>query len=365
MTTAGQHSDPFASGGNEMSYTVGEIARHVQGEVLGDESLEIHEVTSIDQARAGSVVFAEDAAYLQKAEVSQASCIIAPRRQHASRKTLILVDHPRLAFARAIGLFHPARAPRPGVHPSSALGENVRLGAEVSIGPLVVIGDRVHIGDRAVIGPLCVIGDECAIGADSTLRAHVTLYDRVVIGCRVVIHAGAVVGSDGFGYTPHEGRAVKIPQVGNVIIEDDVEVGANVCVDRATLASTIIRRGVKIDNLVQIAHNVVVGEDSLIVAQTGISGSSTVGRGCVLGGQVGVGDHATLQDRVMVGPQAGIPSRKVIRSGEIVLGSPARPIEKTKRQLAALARLPDLLSEVSALRKTVARLQARAREDIG
>lgn len=365
MTTAGRNIDPFASGGNEMSYTVGEIARHVQGQVLGDGSLEIHAASSIDQARPGSVVFAEDADYLQKAEASEASCIIAPRPQHASRKTLILVDHPRLAFARAIGLFHPAKVTKPGVHPSSVLGEDVRLGVEVSVGPFVVIGDRVQIGDRAVIGPSCAIGDDCAIGADSTLRAHVTLYDRVVIGRRVVIHAGAVVGSDGFGYTAHEGRIVKIPQVGNVIIEDDVEIGANVCVDRAALASTIIRRGVKIDNLVQIAHNVVVGEDSLIVAQTGISGSSTVGRGCVLGGQVGVGDHATLQDRVMVGPQAGIPSRKVIRSGEVVLGSPARPVEKAKRQLAALARLPDLLSQVSALRKTVARLQEGPRADIG
>jgi len=197
-----------------MSYTVGEIAHHLQGQVLGDESLEIHGVSSIDQARAGSVVFAEDVAYLQKAEASQASCIIAPRRQHASRKTLILVDHPRLAFARAIGLFHPARVSRPGVHPSSVLGEDVLLGAEVSVGPFVVIGDRVQIGDRAVIGPLCVIGDDCAIGADSTLRAHVTLYDRVVIGRRVVIHAGAVVGSDGFGYTPTRGGPSRFPRSG-------------------------------------------------------------------------------------------------------------------------------------------------------
>lgn len=342
-----------------MGYTVGEIARHVQGEVLGDESLQITEVSSIDKARAGCVVFAENATFFQRAKDSQASCIIAPRCERASQKTLILVDHPRLAFARVLTLYHSPKSPRPGIHPSSVLGEHVRLGSDVSIGPFAVIGDRVQIGDRTVIGPSCVVGDDCVIGSDSVLWALVTLYDRVSIGSRVVIHAGAVIGSDGFGYAPEEGQFVKIPQVGNVIIEDDVEVGASVCVDRATLESTVLRRGVKIDNLVQIAHNVTVGEDSLIVAQAGIAGSSTLGRQCVLGGQVGVGDHVTLQDRVMVGPQAGIPSGKVIRSGEVVLGSPARPLEKTKRQLAALARLPDLLADVSSLRKIVAELQSR------
>lgn len=348
-----------------MGYTVGEIARHIQGEVLGDESLQIMEVSSIDKARVGCVVFAENATYFQRAEDSQASCIIASRSQRASRKTLILVDHPRLAFARVLTLYHPPKSPRPGIHPSSVLGEHVHLGSDVSIGPFAVIGDRVQIGDRTVIGPSCVVGDDCVIGSDSVLRALVTLYDRVSIGSRVVIHAGAVIGSDGFGYAPEEGRSVKIPQVGNVIIEDDVEVGASVCVDRATLESTVLGRGVKIDNLVQIGHNVTVGEDSLIVAQAGIAGSSTLGRRCVLGGQVGVGDHVTLQDRVMVGPQAGIPSGKVIRSGAVVLGSPARPVEKTKRQLAALARLPDVLTEVSSLRKIVAELQSRLRGDAG
>jgi UDP-3-O-[3-hydroxymyristoyl] glucosamine N-acyltransferase len=266
-----------------------------------------------------------------------------------------------LAFARALELFCPPKVRRPGVHRSTVLGEDVRLGANVSIGPFVVIGDRVRIGDRAVIGPLCVIGDDCAIGEDSVLQAHVTLYDRVSVGRRVVVHAGVVLGADGFGYTMVEGRAVKVPQVGHVVIEDDVELGANLCVDRATLDATVIRRGTKIDNLVQIGHNVTVGEDSLIVAQTGISGSVALGRRCVLGGQVGVGDHATLQDGVRVGPQAGIPSGKTIRAGEVVLGSPARPIDKAKRQLAALARLPDMLAELSALRKVVDGLQGSAR----
>jgi UDP-3-O-[3-hydroxymyristoyl] glucosamine N-acyltransferase len=348
-----------------MNYTVGEIARHIQGEVVGDGSLQIEEVTTIDKARTGSLVFAQNAAFFRKAEDSNASCIIVDRSQPSSRKTLILVDHPRLAFAKVLGLYHPPKVARPGVHPSSVIGENVRLGSEVSIGPFVVIGDRVQIGDRAVIGPLCVIGDGCVIGSDSVLRAHVTLYDRVFIGCGVSIHAGAVIGSDGFGYTPEAGRPVKIPQVGDIIIEDEVEVGANVCVDRATLGSTIIRRGVKIDNLVQIAHNVIVGEGSLIVGQVGISGSSTLGRGCVLGGQAGIADHVTLGDRVIVGAQSGIASGKRLKNGEIVWGSPARPIQKTKRQIAALAQLPELLKEVSQLRKIVDELQSRVQESGG
>ncbi len=348
-----------------MSYTVGEIARHIQGQVVGDESLQIREVSSIEGAREGCLVFAEDAAYFQKAEGSQASCIIAPGSQRSSRKTLIVVDHPRLAFAKVLHLYHPPKAPKAGVHPSSVLGENVRLGSDVSIGPFVAIGDRVQVGDGAAIGPCCVIGDDCVVGNDSILRANVTLYDRVTVGCRVSIHAGAVIGSDGFGYIPEEGRSVKIPQVGDVIIEDDVEVGANVCVDRATLGSTIIKRGVKIDNLVQIAHNVSIGEDSILLSLTGIAGSSTLGRGCVLGGQVGVGDHVTLRDRVMVGPQAGIPSGKEIRSDQTVLGSPARPIEKVKRQIAAQTRLPEMVREVSRLRKVVGEIQAHLQKGAG
>ena len=342
-----------------MSYTVVEIARHIQGEPLGDESLVIQEVSSIEGAREGSLVFAENEAYFQRAEASQASCIITPRAQRSSRKTLILVDSPRLAFAKALSLYHPPKVPRPGVHPSSVLGEHAHLGSVVSIGPFVAIGDRVQIGDRAVIGPCCVIGDDCVIGADSVLRANVTLYDQVRLGSRVLIHAGSVIGSDGFGFTRENGRHVKIPQIGNVIIEDDVELGSNVTIDRATLGSTVIRRGVKIDNLVHIGHNVTVGEDSLLVAQTGIGGSSTLGRGCILGGQVGLANYVTLRDGVMVAPQSGIPSRKEIRSGEIVFGTPARPIQKTKRQLAALGQLPELLKEVSRLRKAVGELQAR------
>jgi UDP-3-O-[3-hydroxymyristoyl] glucosamine N-acyltransferase len=342
-----------------MSYTVREIADLVQGEVVGDESLEIHAVSSIEMTRAGCLVFAESATYFLRAEASQASCILAPRSQRSARKTVILVDDPRLAFAKVLGLYHQPKVPRPGVHPSSVLGENVQLGSDVSIGPFVVIGDRVQIGDRGVIGPSCVIGDDCVIGRDSVLRARVTLYDRVSIGRGVSIHAGAVIGSDGFGYASEEGRPVKIPQVGNVIIEDDVEVGANACVDRATLGSTIIKRAVKVDNLVQIGHNVIIGEGSIVISQAGISGSSTLGRGCVLGGQVGIADHVTLGDRVMVGAQSGIAAGKQLRGGEVVWGSPARPIQKMKRQLAALAQLPKLLTEVSHLRKIVGELQTR------
>ena len=343
-----------------MSYRVDEIAHLVGGEVRGDGSLVIREITTIEGAREGGLVLGETPFYFKRAEASPASCILTHKGAPPSRKTLIVVDNPKAAFAKVLTLYHPPKAVRPGIHPLTAVGETVQIGADVAIGPSVVIGDRVRIGDRTVIGPCCVIGDDCVVGAETVLHSHVILYDGTQVGNRVVIHAGAVLGSDGFGFAPEEGRQMKIPQVGNVVIEDEVEVGANVCIDRATLGTTRIRRGTKIDNLVQIGHNVTLGEDCLLSAQVGVAGSTTVGRGCILAGQVGIADHVTLGDRVIVGAQSGVAPHKHLKAGEVVWGSPARPVQRSKEQFALMARLPELFEEMITLRKRLADLEAGA-----
>jgi UDP-3-O-[3-hydroxymyristoyl] glucosamine N-acyltransferase len=343
-----------------MVYTVDEIARLVQGEVSGDGAVSIRRISAVEEAREDSLVLAETPAYFRRAEASSAPCILTREGAGPSRKSLILVRNPKAAFARVLRLYHPVKKDRAGAHPSAVIGEEVALGAQVVIGPFVTIGNRVRIGDRVLIGPGCVIGDECVIEEDTVLHSRVTLYDGMRVGKRVIIHAGAVVGSDGFGFVPEGGEQIKIPQVGIVVIEDDVEVGANVCIDRATLGRTVIGRGVKIDNLVQIAHNVTVGESSMLSAQVGIGGSATLGKGCTLGGQVGIADHVMLGNRVMVGAQSGVAPGKQFRDGEIVWGSPARPIRKSKHQFAAMARLPELLEEVAVLRRRVANLEARS-----
>ena len=343
-----------------MAYTVDEIARRIQGEVIGDGTVLIRGVSSIEEAQEGNLVLAEAPAYFNRAEASSASCILAREGAGPSRKSLILVPNPKAAFARILWLYHPPKKVPAGVHPSAVIGEGVELGAQVAIGPFVAIGNGVGVGDRAVIGPGCVIGDGCMIGEDSFFHSRVTLYDGTRVGKRVIVHAGAVVGADGFGFVFEAGEQVKIPQVGIAVVEDDVEIGANVCIDRATLGRTLIGRGVKVDNLVQIGHNVTVGEGSMLSAQVGIGGSTTVGKGCTLAGQVGIADHVTVGDRVIVGAQSGVAPGKQLRDGQIVWGSPARPIQKSKQQFAAMARLPDLLDEVATLRRRVADLEARS-----
>src|SRR3990172_6985052 len=343
-----------------MVYRVDEIARLVRGEVVGDGTIMIRGVTAIEEAREGSLVLAESPGYFSRAEASSASCVLTGQWAQPSQKCVILVANPKAAFARVLGLYHPPKKAPAGIHPSAAIGEGIELGQEVAIGPFVAVGNRVRIGDRVVIGPGCVIADGCVIGEDTVLHGQVMLYEGTCVGKRVVVHAGAVLGSDGFGYAVDAGEQLKIPQVGIVIIEDDVEIGANACIDRATLGRTVIRRGAKIDNLVQIGHNVILGDGSALSAQVGIGGSTVIGKGCILGGQVGVADHVTLGDRVIVGAQSGVAPGKRLREGEVVWGSPARPVRKSKQQFAAMARLPELLDEVAALRRRIADLEARS-----
>jgi UDP-3-O-[3-hydroxymyristoyl] glucosamine N-acyltransferase len=341
------------------TFTAAELARHVGGTLVGEDSLVITGVASIEGAAGGDLIFAQTPRHLKRAERSPASCILVPRQIRESRKALIQVDNPRLAFSAIVAMYHPPERAEAGVHPTAILGRDVRLGTHVSVGPYSVLGDRVEIGDGASIGPGCILGRDSVIGSEAVLHARVTLYPHSRIGERVTIHSGAVIGSDGFGYVWDGTRHAKIPQVGNVVVEDDVEIGANSCIDRATLGSTVLGRGVKIDNLVQVAHNVTVGQHTVLAGQVGIAGSSMIGAGCVLAGQVGVSDHVIIGDGAVVGGKSGVFAGKHIKAGEVVMGYPTRPVQKAKEQMAALVQLPKLIREVAELKEAIGEVRAR------
>ncbi len=327
-----------------------ELASQLGGELRGDETVEISGVAPASAAGVGSVTFAESPKHLQQALESQASAIMAgsaaklPTTDLRNR-ALILVKKPRVAFARALALFHPPAKFAAGAHPSAVIGKSVQLGAGVHVGACAVVKDGARIGARTVIDAGAVIGEGAVIGDDCVLHPRVTIYPRVVIGNRVIIHAGAVMGSDGFGYVTDAGQHLKIPQVGNVIIGDDVEIGANATIDCATLGSTLVKRGTKIDNLVQIAHNNLIGEHCLLAAQVGLAGSVTLGKYVALGGQVGVGDHITIGDQTMIGGQGGVIGD--VPPKQVLWGTPTQPNREWLRQLAALKRLPEIIRVLS------------------
>jgi len=326
-----------------MTRSVREVAEFVSGRVLGNDKVLLLGISSLESASFGDLVFVEDAKYLFQALASQASAVLAGDFvSEPAEKPLIVTSHPRLAFARAAHLLHPQTAKASGVHPTAVVHPSARLAQNVSVEAHAVIGENAVIDGGTGIGAGSIIGDHVSIGRDCQLFPHVTIYPGVVLGDRVVVHAGAVLGSDGFGYVRdnHSGRYEKFPQIGRLEIADDVEIGANATIDRGALDVTRIGRGSKIDNLVHVAHNVQIGEDVVMAAQTGISGSSVLDNGVVVGGQVGIADHVHIQEGAILGAQSGIPSNKVIRGkGVVFWGTPARPIRQYLKQLAALARL--------------------------
>jgi UDP-3-O-[3-hydroxymyristoyl] glucosamine N-acyltransferase len=340
-------------------YTLGELAALVGGSAEGDPALVITGVAGLQEAQPGEITFVAQPKYLRLLETAKASAIIVDRTMPADRPA-IRVDQPYRAFATLLTCFYPRPRPDTGIRTPVALGERVRLGHEVTLLPFVTLSDDVTIGDRVVLYPGVFVGQGSSIGTDSVIYANVTIYDRVSIGRQVVIHAGAVIGADGFGYVPgQDGQHYKIPQVGGVRVEDDVEIGANVCIDRATVGETLIRRGTKIDNLVHIAHNVEVGEDNLLLAQVGISGSCRLGTHVTLAGQVGVIDHVHIGDHATVIAQAGIA--KDVEPRAIMAGSVAMPHPVWRRVQAATPRLPELLRTVAALERRIATLEATQR----
>ncbi|NGO38387.1 UDP-3-O-(3-hydroxymyristoyl)glucosamine N-acyltransferase [Limisphaera ngatamarikiensis] len=338
-----------------MPFTAAEIARHLGGEVIGDGSVLLHRFAPADRAEPGDLTFAENEVFLARAEQGRASAILVDRPVQ-SAKTLIRVPNARIAFARVLPLFFPEVRPEPGIHPTAVVGEGARVDPTAHVGPWCVIGARAVVGPRSVLWAQVYVGEDCELAEDVWLFPQVVLYPRTKLGARVRIHSGTVIGSDGFGYVQDGPVHLKVPQVGSVIIEEDVEIGANVAVDRGALGATVIGRGTKIDNLVQIAHNVTVGERCLIVAQTGIAGSTRLGNYVVLAGQVGLAGHLKIGHRVSVAAKSGVMHD--IPDGQKWLGIPAQPDRQAKRQIIALQQLPDLLRRVSELEKQVAALQA-------
>ena len=331
-----------------MPYTAAELAQRLGGEIAGDPALVLKGFAPADRAQPGDLTFAENENYFARADQSAASAIIVDSPV-TSQKTLIRVPNARVAFAKVLPLFFPEPAFPAGAHPTAIGAARAQVDPSAHIGPYCLVGEKARIGPRAVLQGLNSVGAECVLGEDVNLFPNVTLYPRTIVGHRVRIHAGTVVGSDGFGYVLDNGVHRKVPQIGNVMICDDVELGANVTVDRGALGPTIIGKGTKIDNLVQIAHNVSVGEHCIIVSQVGIAGSTKLGNYVVLGGQVGIAGHLKIGNRVSVAAQSGVMNN--IPDGEKWLWSPAQPDRQAKRQMIALQQLPELFRRVKDLEK--------------
>jgi UDP-3-O-[3-hydroxymyristoyl] glucosamine N-acyltransferase len=339
-----------------MHFTAAEIARELQGEVRGDGSTVLTGFAPADRARLGDLTFAENETFFLRAEASAASAILVAGEFTSQRKALIRVENARVAFARVLPLFFPEPSFAPGIHATAIVAASARVDPSAYLGPYCVVGDQVRIGARTVLQGGNHVGASSQLGEDVVIFPTVTIYPRTQIGNRVRIHSGSVIGSDGFGYVLDQGRHRKVPQVGNVIIGEDVEIGANVMVDRGTLGSTVIGKGTKIDNLVQIGHNVVIGEHSLLVAQVGIAGSSKLGNYVTLGGQVGITGHLKIGNHAIVAAQSGVMHD--IKDGEKHLGSPSVEDRQAKRQIIAMRQLPDLLHRVRGLEKELQELKA-------
>ncbi len=343
-----------------MAKTLQEIADFVNGEVVGDKKVVITGIAGIEDAREGDITFLANPKYLSYIDKTAASAIITSRDIKDCPKSIIRTDNPSLAFAKVVSFIMPRDIARPkGIHPTAVLGNNVFIGKDVALGAYVVIEDNVSIGDKTVIYAGSFIGQQSKIGDSTLIHPNVCVRENVSIGNRVVIDSGTVIGSDGFGFVTVEGIHHRIPQVGTVIIEDNVEIGANVTIDRARFDKTVIGCGTKIDNLVHIAHNVLIGKNCLIIAQVGISGSTEIGNSVVLAGQAGIVGHITIGDNSVVMAQSGVS--KSIPPDTYVWGYPAKPANVAKRVNASVQNLPRLYNTVNTLKKKIEELEKKAK----
>ena len=347
-----------------MQKTLAELAKIVEGEVVGDKNLVITGLSGIEEASEGDLTFLISTKYLPLVKKTKASAIVAPRDLNISGKALIQTDNPSLAFGKIAALMIPPDDRQfKGIHKTAVVADDAVLGKNVSLGPYVVVESKAKIGDHTIVYPHVYVGPHTSIGKNCLIYPNVSIYEITQIGNRVIIHSGTVIGSDGFGYEQEEGAHKKIPQLGIVVVEDDVEIGANVTIDRARLNKTVIGKGTKIDNLVQIGHNVILGENCIIISQVGISGSSKVGKNSVLAGQAGIAGHITIGESVMVAAQSGVS--KDVPSRTNVLGYPARPMAQAQRIQASLHLLPRYIKTIHALEKRVAELGAKLKGKAG
>ncbi len=342
-----------------MYMTIADIARLIQGELIGSGQVGITGCAGLKEAKEGDLSFLANSKYEPLARESKASAVIVPRQISLLGKTVIRVDNPSLAFSNVINHLLKNAPPliNPGIHPTAIIAKDALIASDVAIGPYTIIEPRAVIGQGTKIYAHCYVGHGTKLGTNCLIYPQVTMREKVFIGNNVIIHSGTVVGSDGFGYVTVDGKHVKIPQVGTVLIEDDVEIGANVTIDRARFDKTIIGEGTKIDNLVQIAHNVIIGKHCIIVGQVGISGSTQLGGHVILAGQAGLAGHLTIGDGAVVGAQAGVT--KSIKAGAQVFGTPAQPLREAFKNNAHIQRLDHYVQLISDLRRRVEELELR------
>lgn len=338
-----------------MEVNLNKLSQMFGGKIIGDNETAITGAAGIREAGKGDITFIAHPRYADELVHTKASAILATKPIEKCALSMLIVENPHYIFSRIISFFYEKPYSPKGVHPKTVIAEDVQLGNDISIYPFVTVGDRVKIGDQVSIYPGVFVGDGSEIGDNCIIYPNVTILEKVSIGKRVIIHSGTVIGSDGYGYVPYKGKHHKIPQIGEVLIEDDVEIGSNVSIDRAALGKTIIKRGTKIDNLVQIAHNVVIGEDTIIVGQVGISGSTEIGNHVILAGQVGVVDHVKIGDNVLVGAGTGV--YKDIESNKQVFGNPFMPYGQFLRIQAIITRLPELRKQIIEQEKRISQLE--------
>lgn len=344
----------FLKSEHSMRLSTLEIAKKINGEVLGSPELLISCLSSLDNVAPNSLVFCDGEANFNRALASEAAVILTNKPAKVStQKTQIIVSHPFKAFITLIALFNPPILPKPGIHPSSVIAENVTIGKDVYIGPFVSIAENSIIGDNCTIHSHVAIGAQVTLGASVTLHPHVVLYPHTKLGQEVIIHAGSIIGCDGFGYLSADNELIKVPHVGAVCIEEQVEIGANTTVDRATLGETKIGLGTKIDNLVQIAHSVKLGQHNIVCAFTGIAGSTQSGNHVTFAANVGVSDHVLIDDNVILSARAGVPPKKHLLKGNVYLGSPARPWAKGIEHELSVTRIPIMRKKLQALTEKV------------
>ena len=341
-----------------MKKTLKEIASYVGGNVQGDENVVVKGISGIKEAQEGDITFVANVKYFSLIEKTNATAVIAPREVKAPGRNLILVDNPSLAFAQVASLVVGEQGHHvQGIHPTAIIAQDAKIGKNVRIGAYTVIEAKAVIGDETIIYSNCFIGHETILGTKCLIYPNVVIRERLTIGNNVIVHSGTVIGADGFGFADVEGVHHKIPQIGTVIIEDDVEIGANVTIDRARFEKTFIGKGTKIDNLVQVAHNVIIGRNCIIVAQTGISGSVDVKDGAILAGQSGIAGHLTIGEGAIVAAQAGVT--KSVPPKTMVSGYPAKPHETAKKVNAALQRLPDYVKKINDLKHRIEVLEEK------
>jgi UDP-3-O-[3-hydroxymyristoyl] glucosamine N-acyltransferase len=345
---------------------VQELAEWLGATFEGDGEKQILAAAPLESAGAADLSFAGDRKGEQQAQLSAAGCLIVPSAfRNPGFRTLIRVPEPRTAFARAVARLHPPAPVAPGIDSTAIVAPSAEIGPDVSIGPYTAIGEGARIGARCRIGAGCSIGKRVSLGEDSLLHANVTIYDDCDLGVRAILHSGCVIGADGFGFVLAGDHYEKFPQIGRVVIDRDVEIGANSCVDRASLGVTWIGEGTKLDNMVHVAHNCRIGRHVVIAAQSGIAGGVVVEDYAVIGGQVGLADKVRIETRAVLGAQCGVPSSKIIRAGQVVWGTPARPIKEHLEQLANLARLPELRQEMAELKRRLEEIEGRDRSRRG